>query len=241
MGHHSATNVEGPRGRSQPLLTRREVVRRAGTATALGTTASWWLVRGAHAARQTKLVVWVPASLAPQVDRLLKTQCYAYIKQAGLTEGELDYAVLGPDQLGPKLVAALEAGIPPDITLLGSGLTARYRSQGHLVEVTDLVEQMQHVPGGLVPVALQDVLDKGKAFGIPQSVSPWPLLTRLDLLEAAHVEPPTTWDAFIEVCTKLRAAAQAHGVWHVSGPGHGRRPQHYADDLGLRRDAGGRG
>jgi multiple sugar transport system substrate-binding protein len=211
MGHNSATTVDAPRERSQPLLTRREVVRRAGTATALVTTAPWWLVRGAHAARQTKLVVWVPATLAPQVDRLLKAQCYAYSTQAGLTAGELDYAVMSPEQLVPKLVATLEVGSPPDVTLLGSGLPALYRSQGHLLEVTDLVEQMQHVPGGLVPAALQDVLYKGKAFGVPQSVSPWPLVTRLDLLEAATVEPPTTWDAFIEVCTKLQKPPRLTG------------------------------
>lgn len=193
------------------MLTRREVLQQAGTATALATTAAWWLVRRAHAARQTKLVVWAPATLAPQVDRLIKAQCYAYIKQAGLKEGELDYAVMGTEQLVSKLVATLETGIPPDITLLGSGLTALYRAQGHLLEVTDLVEQMQHVPGGLVPASLQDVMYKGKAFGIPQSVSPWPLVTRLDLLAAAHIEPPNTWDAFIEVCTKLQKPPRLTG------------------------------
>jgi multiple sugar transport system substrate-binding protein len=193
------------------MLTRREVLRRAGTATALATTASWWLIRRAHAARQTKLVVWAPATLVPQVDRLIKAQCYDYIKQAGLKEGELEYAVMGTDQLVSKLVATLEAGIPPDITLLGSGLMALYRAQGHLLEVTDLVEKMQHVPGGLLPASLQDVMYKGKASGIPQSVSPWPLVTRLDLLEAANVEPPTTWDAFIEVCTKLQKPPRLMG------------------------------
>ena len=32
---------------------------------------------------------------------------------------------------------------------------ALYRSQGHLLEVTDLVEKMQQVPGGLFPVSLK--------------------------------------------------------------------------------------
>jgi len=35
-------------------------------AAVLATTAPWWLVRRAHAARQTKLVVWNPAALALQ-------------------------------------------------------------------------------------------------------------------------------------------------------------------------------
>ena len=54
-------------------------------------------------------------------------------------------------------------------------------------------------------------MSKGKAFGIPQSVSPWSLVTRLDLLAAANVEPPNTWDAFIEVCTKLQKPPRLTG------------------------------
>src|SRR6266705_4290602 len=119
------------------MLTRRDVLRRAGTATALATTASWWLVRRAHAARQNKLVVWVPTALAPQVDKILQEQCYAYLKQAGIKENEIDYSVIGGPQFLPKLVASLEAGNPPDITRLGAAPVQLYRSQVHLLAVTD--------------------------------------------------------------------------------------------------------
>src|SRR5256885_15604960 len=139
------------------MLTRRDVLQRAGTATALATTASWWLVRRAHAARQAKLVVWNPAALAPQVDKIMQEQCYAYAKQAGIKESEIDYQIIGGPQLVPKLVAALEAGNPPDITRLGGGYVQLYRSQGHLLEVTDLVNKMQKAQGGLFPVSLPSV------------------------------------------------------------------------------------
>ena len=46
---------------------------------------------------------------------------------------------------------------------------------------------------------------------VPQSVSPWPLVTRLDLLEAAKVDPPKTWDEFIEVCKKLQKPPRLTG------------------------------
>ena len=71
------------------MLTRREVLKQAGVVAALATTAPWWLVRRAHAARDAKLIVWMPVALAPQVDKLLKEQCYAYAKQAGIKENEL--------------------------------------------------------------------------------------------------------------------------------------------------------
>src|SRR5437867_13457490 len=105
------------------MLTRRDILQQAGRATTiLVTTAPWWLVRRAHAARQNKLIVWVPTALAPQVDKILQEQCYAYAKQAGIKENEMDYSIIGSAQMLPKLVASLEAGSPPDIVLIGPAL-----------------------------------------------------------------------------------------------------------------------
>ncbi len=124
------------------MLTRRDVLQQAGAAVALATMAPWWLVRRAHAARREKLVVWSPVALAPQVDRLLKEQCLAYAKQAGIKENELEYVEIGTGQLIPKIVASLEAGNPPDVCRGGQGQGALYRAQGHLIEVTDFVFYM---------------------------------------------------------------------------------------------------
>src|SRR5436309_9396153 len=122
--------------------TRREILQQTGkTATVLTATAPWWLVRRAHAARQAKLVVWNPAALAPQVDKIMQEQCYAYAKQAGIKENEIEYSIIGVGQLLPKLVASLEAGNPPDITRVVGGYVHLYRSQGHLLEVTDIVDK----------------------------------------------------------------------------------------------------
>src|SRR4029450_1714774 len=193
------------------MPTRRELLKQAGTTAALTATAPWWLVRRAHAARANKLVVWNPAALAPQVDKIMQEQCYAYAKQAGIQESEIDYQIIGGPQLVPKLVAALEAGNPPDITRLGGGYAQLYRAQGHLLDVTDLVEKMQKVQGGLFPFSLSTFMHKGKAYGVPQSVSPRPLLTRMDILDAAKVAPPKTWDEFVEVCKKLQKPPKLTG------------------------------
>src|SRR2546429_7917188 len=99
------------------MPTRREILKTAGkTATVLTTTAPWWLVRRAHAARQHKLVVWNPAALAPQVDKIMQEQCYAYAKQAGIKESEVDYQIIRSGPLPPKVAASLQAGNPPAIT-----------------------------------------------------------------------------------------------------------------------------
>jgi len=193
------------------MLTRRDVLKKTGTVAALATTAPWWLVRRAHAARREKLIVWSQSALAPQVDKLLKEQFYAYAKQAGIKENELEYVEMGSPQWLPKMVASLEAGNPPDVARYGSAQVSLYRSQGHLLEVTDLVEKLQQKTSGFFPISMSAVMHKGKAYGIPQSVSPWPLVTRVDLLDAAKVDPPKTWDELIEVCKKLQKPPKLTG------------------------------
>jgi multiple sugar transport system substrate-binding protein len=157
------------------------------------------------------LVVWWPVALAPQVDRLVKDQTYAYAKQAGIKENELEYVEIGTGQWLPKIVAALEAGIPPDVTRFGGAQMALFRAQGHLLEVTDLVEKLQQKAGGFFPVSLQAVMFDGKAYGVPHQVSPSPLVTRMDILEAAKVDPPKTWEELIEVSKKLQKPPKLTG------------------------------
>ena len=84
------------------MPTRRDVLKHAGMMAALATTAPWWVVRRAHAARREKLIVWSSIALAPQVDKILKDQCYAYAKQAGIKENELQYVELGTGQIAAE-------------------------------------------------------------------------------------------------------------------------------------------
>jgi multiple sugar transport system substrate-binding protein len=199
------------------MQTRREVLRQVGTMAVLGMTAPWWLVRRAHAARREKLIVWMPATQPPQVETLLKEQCYAYAKHAGIPEHELEYSRIDLREWLPKLMAALEAGNPPDVTQpaekdhFSGAQAARFRGPQHLLDVTDLVETLQHTVGGFFPASLHAVMSHGKAYGVPEAVSPWTLVTRLDLLEAAKMDPPKTWDTFIEVCQQVQHPPQLTG------------------------------
>ena len=100
------------------LTTRRDILRQAGTAAAvLATTAPWWLVRRAHAARQQEAGGVEPAALAPQVDKIMQEQCYAYAKQAGIKESEIDYSIIGswttPAQAGGVTRGRESAGHHP--------------------------------------------------------------------------------------------------------------------------------
>ena len=138
------------------------------------------------------------------------------IKQAGIKESEIDYSVIGGPQLLPKLVASLEAGNPPGITRLGSGDALLYRSQGHLLEVTDLVDKMQHAPGGLFDFSLSSVLYKGKAYGVrsPSARGHWsPGWTCSSGLRRA----PHNVGGVRRGLQAAAETAEAPRLWHVPG------------------------
>src|SRR5262245_65358826 len=70
---------------------------------------------------------------------------------------------------------------------------------------------MQQVPGGLFDASRTAVMYQGKAYSVPHSIGPSPLVARMDLLEAAKVDPPKTWDELIEVCKKLQKPPKLTG------------------------------
>ena len=77
--------------------------------------------------------------------------------------------------------------------------------------MTDLVNKMQNRPVVSFQSPWIASWIKGKAYAVPQSVSPWPLVTRLDILEAAKVDPPKTWEELVEVCKKLQKPPKLTG------------------------------
>ena len=220
------------------MLTRRAILKQAGkTAAVVTTTAPWWLSRRAHAARSAKLVVWNPAALAPQVDKIMQEQCYAYAKQAGIKESEIDYQIIGGPQLLPKVVAALEAGNPPDITRFGGGYAQLYRSQGHLLEVTDLVNKMQKQQGGLFPISAAERHASGQGVGGAAVRQP---------LAAGHPHgspgggqgrAPQDVGRVHRGLQEAAEAAQAHRLRPLPGSAERHRQQRDEHDLGLRRQA----
>ena len=79
-----------------------------------------------------------------------------------------------------------------------------FGSQGHLVDMTDMVEKMRKEPKGIFEATLEAVRVNGRYLGVPLAVNPWPVHARLDLLEKAKVDYPKTWDEFIETSKKIQ-------------------------------------
>ena len=77
----------------------------------------------------------------------MEEQCRAYAKQAGIKDSELDYSVIGsatPVQAGGNAERGA-LGYYPHRRWLS---TLYPRSQGHLLEVTDLVEKINACQAG---------------------------------------------------------------------------------------------
>ncbi len=185
-------------------MTRRQVLKAAGAA-GLATTAPWWLARTSHAARAKKLVFWQIPNFTPLADQLQKEQVYEFAKSAGLKEHEVEYAVVANEGMQQKLAASIEAGNPPDVVRLYESNVQFYAAQGHLLDVTEIVDRMRREPKGIFESAMSSVLYKGRAYGVPLAVNPWPVHARIDLLEQARLEYPKTWEEFIETSKKIQS------------------------------------
>jgi multiple sugar transport system substrate-binding protein len=92
----------------------------------------------------------------------------------------------------------------PDVFTWWSGKTMEELADtGELMDITFAYEAN---PG--VPKSVMDTLSyKGWAYGIPISgFLTWPIVYDKRSFAKAGCEPPKTWDEFIEVCEKLKAA-----------------------------------
>ena len=123
---------------------------------------------------------------------------------AGLEENEAAFVPTASTDLMPRLAAALEAGVPPDVVRLYESDLQLCRAQGHLMDVTDVVESMRGQKGGLFESVLRSAGHGGRYWGVPFATDPWPMHVRLDALEKHGLEYPRTWDAFVETCLKIQ-------------------------------------
>lgn len=177
--------------------------------------------RKAVAQREQKLVYWHLSAFTPLADDSIEAQFHEFRKQAGLKDNEAAFVKVSNADLVTRLAAALETGTPPDVVRLYESYVQLYRAQGHLMDVTDIVDRMKAAKGGLFDASLLAVSHEGKYFGLPFALNPWPMHARLDVLEEHGLDYPRTWDGFIETSLKIQ------------------KPPFYAFgmDLGLTQDA----
>ena len=156
------------------------------------------------AQRAQKLIYWHLPTFAPVADDAVREYFEEFRKSAGLSESEAAFVPTSNSDLIPRLSAALETNTPPDVVRLYEFYVQLYRSQGHMMDVSDVVERMQGQQGGLFDPCLTAVGYGGKFWGVPFAINPWPMHVRVDILEEHGLDYPRTWDAFVETCLKIQ-------------------------------------
>jgi multiple sugar transport system substrate-binding protein len=173
------------------------------------------------AQRQQKLIYWHLPAFTPLADDLVREQFEEFRKMAGLNESEAAFVPTANSEVIQRLSAALENDTPPDVVRMYESYVQLYRKQGHMMDVTDVVEKMRGEEGGLFDSSLTAVAHDGKYWGVPFAINPWPFHARIDILEEHGLDYPKTWDEFVETCLKIQ-----------DPPFYG-----YGMDLGLTQDA----
>jgi multiple sugar transport system substrate-binding protein len=109
------------------------------------------------------------------------------------------------DYIGTKLTTAFAGGAGPDVFWSSAGQFLDFVTNGVAAPVDAIVDKSQYLPA-----AINAVTVNGKLYGLPLEMEPLALYYRKDILSAAGVNPPTTWD-------ELKTAAKALTTPKVSG------------------------
>lgn len=189
---------------AQKKITRRKALKIGAGASAAALGATVLAPRRTLAQRDTKLVYWHLPTFTPLADEAAREQFEEFRVSAGLSEDEAKFVTVSNKDLPAQLAAALETGSPPDVVRLYESYVQLYRAQGHMLDVTDVVEGMQKQQGGIFESSLRAVGHDNKFYGVPFAINPWPIHARLDVLDEAGLSFPKTWDEFVETCKKVQ-------------------------------------
>nr|WP_240188565.1 extracellular solute-binding protein [Nakamurella flavida] len=145
------------------------------------------------------------------------SQWYHQYGEAGTQQAVERYAAAYPDatvsvQWSPgdydkKVAAALLTDSGPDVFEAGNGPSIDQIQSGQVVELTGILGD---AAGDFTPSLIERMTWQGKLYGVPQVIDMQLLVYRKSLLEAAGLQPPTTFD-------ELEAAAAALTTADVKG------------------------
>jgi multiple sugar transport system substrate-binding protein len=157
----------------------------------------------APAAAQPTLRVWMENAFLPEIDQW-NEQTFKEWGAQNNTEVEFVAAAIGPYR--ERLAASVGTDAVPAIAQNFVSLLAQWQGRDQLVPVTDLVNKLNEQGGGFLPVALSIPAIEGEYWGVPWGIDPVIMHARQDLLDAAGLPYPTTWDEFRETCQELQQA-----------------------------------
>lgn len=153
------------------------------------------------------LSVWISPSFNQTADDAIGNVFKEWGSKAGYG---IDFQVVPEAERRQRYTAAIEGKQPPDIAYTFESELQYYRAQDLLVDVTDVMEDAKKKEGGIFEAALLNAGYQGKYYGVPYVVNPWVMHVRTDLLKAAGVEYPKTWQEVIDISPKVSKPPQVY-------------------------------
>jgi multiple sugar transport system substrate-binding protein len=122
----------------------------------------------------------------------------------------IDYQPVAGDY-PQAMLANFSAASPPDVFYVDSAVAPEWIEEGFLMPLDDYIADSGFDTGQFYEGYLDAFRGPdGKIYGLPKDASTLALFYNADMLEAASVEPPTTWE-------ELEAAAQTLTEGDVTG------------------------
>jgi multiple sugar transport system substrate-binding protein len=172
------------------------------------------LLTTAGLATTSALLGRAPAALGQQVRELqlwhteVEPQTVKTIQDTSIAEFERKFPgfkvkqqALGWGDLNTKLLAALAAGSPPDLTHLNPFMTASLHVKNLLRPMDELIRALGESDIHEATLKLQYF--DGKYYGVTHAMGATYFCERRDLREKKGLKPPETWDDMVKLCAAL--------------------------------------
>jgi multiple sugar transport system substrate-binding protein len=173
-----------------------------------------FVARSAALTAGTALLGRAPAALGQQVRELqvwhteVEAQTVKTIQDTSIAEFERKFPgfkikqqALGWGDLNTKLLAALAAGSPPDLTHLNPFMTASLYTKNLLRPMDELIRALGE--NDIHEATLKLQYFDGKYYGVTHAMGATYFCERRDLREKKGLKPPETFDDMLKLCAAL--------------------------------------
>jgi xylobiose transport system substrate-binding protein len=122
--------------------------------------------------------------------------------------GDAELATFGNDPYKQRLRTAIGSPQAPDLFFnWGGGNLKEYVDAGKVEDLTPLLEENPELEEAFLPSVLDGAVLDGKTYGLPmRGVQPVELFYNEQVLDAAGVTPPKTWDELLTAVDQLKAS-----------------------------------
>ncbi len=125
----------------------------------------------------------------------------------GSESGDAELATFGNDPYKQRLRVALGSPEAPDVFFnWGGGNLEEYVDAGRVEDLTPLLEEDPALRDSFLPNVLEAAQIEGKTYGLPmRGVQPVAMFYNQEVLDAAGLQVPQTWDQLLAAVDALKA------------------------------------